>query len=176
MYGAIYCLLSQPLPQGNPNRPKHTSKQQHEPSPEVPDAAIPAGNEPEPQSNTPQRESARKEPGSAHPTPQPMEVREVACELQRKLHLVEDVDEGDRENIVFCADYVKDIYQYLQRLEKEVSVSLVWSLPTCKCYQKFMWQSQAGFKGAVQMQQLSMQLCIAYEPHWMFRDTPFRMQ
>lgn len=32
---------------------------------------------------------------------------------------MEDVDERDRGNIAFCADYVKDIYQYLQRLEKE---------------------------------------------------------
>ena len=53
----------------------------------------------------------------------------MACELQRKLRFVEDVDEGDRGNIALCADYVKGIYQHLQRLEEEVSVSLVWSLP-----------------------------------------------
>jgi hypothetical protein len=47
-----------------------------------------------------------------------MEVREVACELQRKLRFVEDVDEGDRGNIALCDDYVKVMYQYLQRLEK----------------------------------------------------------
>ena len=126
LYTAFY-------PQGDPNWPKHTSKQQHECPPAVRATAIPTGNEREPQSNTPQHDRASKEAGSACPTPQPMEVREVACELQRKLCFVEDVDERDRGNIAFCADYVKDIYQYLQRLEKEVSVSLVWSLPTCTC-------------------------------------------
>ena len=103
----------------NPNKPQHTFKQPHQCPHHVP-AVIPVDNEPEPQSNTPQRGDAGKEERCALPTPQPMEVKEVACELQRKLHLVEDVDEGDRGNIAFCADYVKDIYQYLQRLEKEV--------------------------------------------------------
>ena len=104
--------------QGDPNWPKHTSKQQHECPPAVRAAAVPTGNEREPQSNTPQHDCASKEAGSARPAPQPMEVREVACELQRKLRFAEDVDEGDRGNIALCADYVKVMYQYLQRLEK----------------------------------------------------------
>ena len=50
-------------------------------------------------------------------TPQPMDVTEMASEIQRKLQLVEDVDEEDKENPLFCAEYVQDIYRYLHKLE-----------------------------------------------------------
>ena len=50
-------------------------------------------------------------------TPQPMDVTEMAGEIQRKLQLVEDVDEEDKENPLFCAEYVQDIYRYLHKLE-----------------------------------------------------------
>ena len=54
--------------------------------------------------------------GGEH-TPQPMDIGEVATAVQRKLHMVEDVDEQDKENPLFCTEYVKDIYQYLRQLE-----------------------------------------------------------
>ena len=50
-------------------------------------------------------------------TPQSMDVTEMASEIQRKLQLVEDVDEEDKENPLFCAEYVQDIYRYLHKLE-----------------------------------------------------------
>ena len=51
------------------------------------------------------------------PTPQPMDLTEIAGELQRKLQLDEDVDRDDREDPYACALYVQDIYTYLHQLE-----------------------------------------------------------
>ena len=50
-------------------------------------------------------------------TPEPMDVAEVVGSFQRKLQLVEDIDEGDDGNPQLCSEYVMDIYQYLRELE-----------------------------------------------------------
>ena len=50
-------------------------------------------------------------------TPQPMDMGEIATALRRKLVMVDDVDEKDKEKPSFCVDYVKDIYTYLRQLE-----------------------------------------------------------
>ena len=50
-------------------------------------------------------------------TPQPMDIAEVAGQLQRKLKLEETADEADRTNPQFCTEYIHDIYQYLRDLE-----------------------------------------------------------
>ena len=58
-------------------------------------------------------------------TPQPMDVTEMAGEIQRKLQLVEDVDEEDKDNPLFCTEYVQDIYRYLNKLEVRGLVQLL---------------------------------------------------
>ncbi len=50
-------------------------------------------------------------------TPQEMNVGEMTRAFKRKLVLEEDIDERDREKPAFCAEYAKDIYQHLRRLE-----------------------------------------------------------
>ncbi len=51
-------------------------------------------------------------------TPQEMDVGEMTRAFKRKLVLEEeDIDERDREKPAFCAEYAKDIYQHLGRLE-----------------------------------------------------------
>ena len=50
-------------------------------------------------------------------TPQPMDIAEVAGELQRKLKLEETADEAERTNPQFCTEYIHDIYHYLRDLE-----------------------------------------------------------
>lgn len=50
------------------------------------------------------------------PTPQPMDVSEVAGEMKQRLLLVDDVDQ-DMEDPYACAIYVQDIYCHLKQLE-----------------------------------------------------------
>ena len=73
----------------------------------------------------PEQDAMEVEGGDSHhtherartPTPQPMDLTEIAGELQRKLQLDEDVDREDREDPYACALYVQDIYTYLHQLE-----------------------------------------------------------
>ena len=57
-------------------------------------------------------------------TPQPMDIGEVAVQLQRKLCLEEPADAAERKNPQFCAEYIEDIYRYLRELEVRMSHTL----------------------------------------------------
>ncbi len=67
--------------------------------------------------------------GEKEYTPQHMDVGEIAMAFRRKLFVVEDVDEVDREKPAFCAEYAKDIYQHLRRLEVGTCRTMQCSFP-----------------------------------------------
>jgi len=48
--------------------------------------------------------------------PEEMEVGQVTTALAKQLH-IEDIDSSDAENPQLCAEYVKEIYQYMRDLE-----------------------------------------------------------
>lgn len=45
-----------------------------------------------------------------------MDVGNIASALTHKL-IIDDIDESDRDNPQLCAEYVKEIYSYMQELE-----------------------------------------------------------
>lgn len=53
---------------------------------------------------------------TAPPCVEDMEVAQVTQQLSQQLH-IEDIDLTDAENPQLCAEYVKDIYQYMGHLE-----------------------------------------------------------
>lgn len=53
---------------------------------------------------------------------------QITTALSRQL-VIENIDENDRENPQLCAEYVKEIYEYMRELE--VSVSLSNSVCVC---------------------------------------------
>ncbi len=50
-------------------------------------------------------------------TPQPIDVTDMAGEIQRRLKLVDGVNTADMEDPYACSLYVEDIYSYLHELE-----------------------------------------------------------
>jgi cyclin B len=47
-----------------------------------------------------------------------MEVAQIATKLAQQLTIpVDDIDTADSDNPQLCAEYVKDIYQYMRDLE-----------------------------------------------------------
>ena len=49
-----------------------------------------------------------------------MEVGQITSALSQKL-VIEDIDENDQENPQLCAEYVKEIYEYMRELEVRCS-------------------------------------------------------
>lgn len=45
-----------------------------------------------------------------------MEVGQITAAFSQQL-VIENIDENDRENPQLCAEYVKEIYEYMRELE-----------------------------------------------------------
>ena len=56
-----------------------------------------------------------------------MEVGQIASALSQQL-VIEDIDESDKENPQLCSEYVKEIYDYMRKLEVCKLCSFVYSL------------------------------------------------
>ena len=56
------------------------------------------------------------------PDVEEMEVAQVASAFSKQLH-IEDIDSTDADNPQLCAEYVKDIYEYMRELEVSFIVS-----------------------------------------------------
>ena len=54
--------------------------------------------------------------------PEEMEVGQVTAALAQQLH-IDDIDTSDADNPQLCAEYVKEIYQYMQELEVSLNIS-----------------------------------------------------
>ena len=62
------------------------------------------------------------------PEPEEMEVAEMAEALTEQLH-INDIDASDADNPQLCAEYVKEIYEYMKELEVGVVLAaLVFTL------------------------------------------------
>ncbi len=59
-------------------------------------------------------------------SPEVEEMEVVTAQLSQKLH-IEDIDTIDSDNPQLCAEYVKEIYEYMMMLE--VSLMLVPQVP-----------------------------------------------
>lgn len=55
------------------------------------------------------------------PDVEEMEVAQVASAFSKQLH-IEDIDSTDADNPQLCAEYVKDIYEYMRELERRYHV------------------------------------------------------
>ena len=54
--------------------------------------------------------------------PEEMEVGQVTAALAQQLH-IDDIDSSDADNPQLCAEYVKEIYQYMRELEVSLNIS-----------------------------------------------------
>ena len=59
-------------------------------------------------------------PTISEKSPQVEEMEIVTSQLSSKLH-IEDIDAADTDNPQLCAEYVKDIYEYMMMLEVSFS-------------------------------------------------------
>ena len=61
-----------------------------------------------------------------------MEVGQITSALSQQL-VIEDIDENDQENPQLCAEYVKEIYEYMRELEVRCSST------SCSYYSMYMY-------------------------------------
>ena len=59
--------------------------------------------------------------------PEEMEVGQVTAALAQQLH-IDDIDTSDADNPQLCAEYVKEIYQYMRELEVSLNISHILAL------------------------------------------------
>ena len=59
---------------------------------------------------------AKTRHGRKFTEPEQMEVGQVTTALAQQLH-IDDIDTSDAENPQLCAEYVKEIYEYMRELE-----------------------------------------------------------
>ena len=78
----------------------------------------------------PEKVVAKTRHGRKFTEPEEMEVGQVTTALAQQLH-IDDIDISDAENPQLCAEYVKEIYEYMRELEVSLnkeSTSLVFNL------------------------------------------------
>ena len=59
------------------------------------------------------------------PESEEMEVAQMAEALTEQLH-INDIDAFDADNPQLCAEYVKEIYQYMKELEVWIVLAALW--------------------------------------------------